>query len=630
MVSVVRTRGLACAIAVLLVFPESTALSAGSVCTGDCNGDAAVTVDEVIKGVTMALETAPVALCPEFDLNENGAVTINEIIVAVTYALTACPAAAPTPTPTPTTGATQRPTAAPTPTVTVTPSVTPRPTATPTPAGSVESVAGAAVMVANGMAVIPSVITAIVSGAEFGGAAGAEGRGGAAAAGPCPRGGTATRTGDIPGTLDLTLSNCAMATAAGLLVVNGTASLDGVLPPLSFTANLEARFTNAPGTSPTLTHKADVRGTITPSPGGACYMTAAVLTLRSGTLSSEASGGIGVSVVLDNTTVNVTVDTFNADCVPVEYGMLFNGPAALGVPGASGAGGASDDESFQVTFSNFIVAQDTRALPTQTRLDGPLSAACLGGAVTITTGKPLHQGVGDFCPIGGVLRVATASSTGDVIYLATGEVGIDDDFDGTGDTFYASCLEPALRPCVSPTPPPPTVTAQPTASRTGSPTPKPTGTPGSKVYCVNPATPVPIPDGDPFGVAIPLTVDDPAIISTLRVRVRLNHAYVADLSLTLLRLDDAATVTLVDQPGYPASSAGCAGRDMACLFADAAPIAAEDACAVTSPAIGGVVRPTEPLAQFTGGSLAGEWWLVVSDNATLDTGAVVSWCLEVN
>ncbi len=612
------------------------AVSAGAGCTGDCNGDAAVTVDEVIKGVTMALETAPVTLCPAFDLNQNGTVTINEIIVAVTYALTACPPAAPTPTSTPTTGATRLPTSAPTPTSTPVPTPTrtatarPPATPTPTPAGSVESVAGAAVMVANGMAVIPSVITAIVSGAEFGGAAGADGRGGAAAAEPCPRGGTATRTGGIPGTLDLSLSNCAVATTAGLMVLNGTASLGGVLPALSFTADLEARFTNAAGTSPTLTHRADVRGTITPGLGGGCFLTAAVLALRSGTLHSEAPDGTGVSVVLDNTTVYVTVNTFNADCVPVEYAMRFTGPAALGVLGPGGASRASADESLQVTFSNFMVAQDARGLPTQTRLDGPLSAACLGGTVTITTGKPLHQGVGDFCPIGGVLRAATASSTGDVIYLATGEVGIDDDFDGTSDTIHASCLEPALLPCGSPIPPSPTVTVPPTATRTASPTPEPTGTPGSKVYCVNPATPVPIPDGDPFGVAIPLTVDDPTIISTLRVRVRINHAYVADLSLTLLRLADAATVTLVDQPGYPASSAGCAGRNMACLFVDAAPIAAEDACALTIPAVGGDVRPTEPLAQFAGGTLAGEWWLVVSDNALLDTGAVVSWCLEAN
>jgi subtilisin family serine protease len=53
----------------------------------DCNGDGAVTVDELILGVNIALGTVTASACPVFDLNRDGIVDVSELIMAVSTAL---------------------------------------------------------------------------------------------------------------------------------------------------------------------------------------------------------------------------------------------------------------------------------------------------------------------------------------------------------------------------------------------------------------------------------------------------------------------------------------------------------------------------------------------------------------
>jgi hypothetical protein len=59
-------------------------------CTGDCNGNGQVSIDELVRGVNLALGSAPAGDCPAFDGNGDGAVTIDELVRAVTIALTGC------------------------------------------------------------------------------------------------------------------------------------------------------------------------------------------------------------------------------------------------------------------------------------------------------------------------------------------------------------------------------------------------------------------------------------------------------------------------------------------------------------------------------------------------------------
>ena len=103
------TRGILYGMAAVLLALSSPAVS----CTGDCNGDGMVTVDEILLGVSIALGHTSLETCRGFDADQNGAVTVEELVAAVNAALAGCPS--------------------PTPSATVTPSATESPTATATP-----------------------------------------------------------------------------------------------------------------------------------------------------------------------------------------------------------------------------------------------------------------------------------------------------------------------------------------------------------------------------------------------------------------------------------------------------------------------------------------------------------------
>ncbi|MGH7788214.1 MAG: hypothetical protein ACRERC_15185 [Candidatus Binatia bacterium] len=74
------------------------------VCTGDCNGNGSVAINELILGVNISLGNSQISACEAFDANGNGTVTINELIAAVNNSLNGCNPATPTigPSPTPT------------------------------------------------------------------------------------------------------------------------------------------------------------------------------------------------------------------------------------------------------------------------------------------------------------------------------------------------------------------------------------------------------------------------------------------------------------------------------------------------------------------------------------------------
>jgi hypothetical protein len=73
-----------------LSLPTSTPTTSSATCVGDCNGDAMVTVNELVTGVNIDLGSLAVSACRAFDIDGNGAVTINELIQAVSNALTSC------------------------------------------------------------------------------------------------------------------------------------------------------------------------------------------------------------------------------------------------------------------------------------------------------------------------------------------------------------------------------------------------------------------------------------------------------------------------------------------------------------------------------------------------------------
>ena len=59
-------------------------------CAGDCDGDGAVAINELVTAVGIALGGQPLAACASADQDANGQVAINELIGAVNRALGAC------------------------------------------------------------------------------------------------------------------------------------------------------------------------------------------------------------------------------------------------------------------------------------------------------------------------------------------------------------------------------------------------------------------------------------------------------------------------------------------------------------------------------------------------------------
>lgn len=96
-------------------------------CVGDCNGDGAVSINELVTAVNVALGSRSIDDCPNADGNQDGSVGINELIRAVNNALNGCEVVEPTATATPQASAT----ATSTETATATPTAT-GPTPTPT------------------------------------------------------------------------------------------------------------------------------------------------------------------------------------------------------------------------------------------------------------------------------------------------------------------------------------------------------------------------------------------------------------------------------------------------------------------------------------------------------------------
>lgn len=89
---------LACVVAPPVTADErhrrATASSAPAACFGDCGGDGAVTVDELVRLVSVALGALPADSCaPQVP-------AIDDLVRAVGHALDGCPGIAPTPTPT--------------------------------------------------------------------------------------------------------------------------------------------------------------------------------------------------------------------------------------------------------------------------------------------------------------------------------------------------------------------------------------------------------------------------------------------------------------------------------------------------------------------------------------------------
>jgi subtilisin family serine protease len=65
-------------------------LPPGPPCAGDCDQSLTVSINELVLGVNIALERAPVATCLNLDRDASGAITVDELVMSVNNALRDC------------------------------------------------------------------------------------------------------------------------------------------------------------------------------------------------------------------------------------------------------------------------------------------------------------------------------------------------------------------------------------------------------------------------------------------------------------------------------------------------------------------------------------------------------------
>ncbi len=123
-------------------------------------------------------------------------------------------------------------------------------------------------------------------------------------------------------------------------------------------------------------------------------------------------------------------------------------------------------------------------------------------------------------------------------------------------------------------------------------------TPGNDeafVYTSN--TPVVIPDSDPNGATSVLTSDDAGTIKRITIDLNIDHTYRGDLLVQLRHGSGIATI-------FDGQAEGNGWED-------------------------NVVISDQVVTGFDGAEIAGEWEILVVDNASIDTGSLVSWTLNV-
>ncbi len=142
--------------------------------------------------------------------------------------------------------------------------------------------------------------------------------------------------------------------------------------------------------------------------------------------------------------------------------------------------------------------------------------------------------------------------------------------------------------------------------------------------------PAPIPDNSPAGGSSTAIVSGlPGALTSVSVDVSINHTWVGDVSIELTS-PGGTTVTLLDQPGVPATTFGCNNENINVLFADGQPNPEAICGPADTPWPVTTAGPVTPLSAFNGEDGNGTWTLTAFDSAGGDTGAIVGWELIVN
>lgn len=135
-------------------------------------------------------------------------------------------------------------------------------------------------------------------------------------------------------------------------------------------------------------------------------------------------------------------------------------------------------------------------------------------------------------------------------------------------------------------------------------------------------TPLDIPDNNLGGIISSIAVAENFNIEKVTVNVKINHTWVSDLTLTL----ESPTGTIIEL-----LSGACFDdpNDNIDVVFDDNGNNISCSSSTTPPVISGIIKPNQLLSSFNNENSLGDWKLKVVDDASQDTGNIVSWSLEL-
>ncbi len=129
---------------------------------------------------------------------------------------------------------------------------------------------------------------------------------------------------------------------------------------------------------------------------------------------------------------------------------------------------------------------------------------------------------------------------------------------------------------------------------------------------------VAIPDNNPSGVQVPISITDSALIQDVNVKINATHTWDADLTFSLIS-PNSTTVSLINKRGT-------SGDNFTNTVLDDE--AANPISGGTAPFTGSY-RPESVLSVLDGANLNGTWNLKAVDSANLDTGSITGFELTI-
>jgi len=254
-----------------------------------------------------------------------------------------------------------------------------------------------------------------------------------------------------PPTYGVTINNCVVSASGRMLTFNGGLTAQGqqgdvcgsipnnvtlTIPMLTVTA------TGASGTTTTTFNQ--VTGAVDLSCSGSdCQCSYDTVTLHlSGSMAVTSKDSMDhvrtmTQATFTNDDIGIMVEQYGSQCVPIIYSMQLDGAVGL----------TTDGNSFQATFSNYVLHDNATSATDIVDVSGQVSSGCLGGAVVLSTQTLMSIAAGDACPSGGEIQVAAGERVDLVRYTAPGGVEIDFFADDSVDESFVSCLDPRLAQC---------------------------------------------------------------------------------------------------------------------------------------------------------------------------------------